>query len=190
MGEEEEEPDKPKTERAEPETGPPLLTPLSEDTSLDVAPVWSVRSSSSIMDNFAIAIVKSNLWQGAYCFSTQGKIFQNVYIGKIIQHYKTLFIFLSKIIYDFHFKNHFYRFILGFGLKQLEQNFSPAPLPSVQEDYPIGPEIMEIIDPTGIEEERWRIDHLPKLKILPDEDQMEEGASEEEVEEEEQEEED
>lgn len=82
MIEEEEETEKPKAERVEPETGPPLLTPLSEDTSLEVKPMWSVRCSSNIIDNFAIAIVRSNLWPGAFCFSTQGKYFQNIYIGK------------------------------------------------------------------------------------------------------------
>lgn len=83
MGEEEEEEqqEKPKSERVEPETGPPLLTPLSEDASLDAVPVWSVRSSSTVVENFAMAIARSNLWPGAYCFTTQGKYFQNVYIG-------------------------------------------------------------------------------------------------------------
>lgn len=81
LGEEEEEQEKPKTERVEPETGPPLLTPLSEDTSVEVMPVWNVRTSSTVIENFAIAYVRSNLWPGAYCFSTQGKLFQNIYIG-------------------------------------------------------------------------------------------------------------
>lgn len=38
------------------------------------------------------------------------------------------------------------------------------PLPPVEQDYPTGPEILEIIDPTGAEEEAWRIAHLPKEK--------------------------
>lgn len=74
-------------------------------------------------------------------------------------------------------------------MKNLEQNFSPAPLPAVQEDYPIGPEIMEIADPTGMDEERWRIDHLPKpkpvIEALPGEGLGEEEEPEEEEEEDE-----
>ncbi|CAH1982989.1 unnamed protein product [Acanthoscelides obtectus] len=143
MGEEEEDQgDKQKIERVEPETGPPLLTPLSEDATMEGIPPWSVRSSSNIIENFAIAVIRSNLWPGAYCFSTQGKMFQNVY--------------------------------LGFGLKYLPQNYSPLPLPPVQQEYPSGPEIMEIMDPTGAEEEQWRIDHLPKPKpVLPEGEEAE-----------------
>lgn len=65
----------------EPETGPPLLTPLSEDASLEAVPPWSVRKTSGLIQEFAIAVVRSNLWPGAYCFATQGKTFQNVYLG-------------------------------------------------------------------------------------------------------------
>lgn len=77
----EEEGGKPAVAGPEPETGPPLLTPLSEDASLETVPPWSVRTSSGIVQDYAIAIVRSNLWPGAYCFATQGKIFQNVYLG-------------------------------------------------------------------------------------------------------------
>ncbi|CAH1112392.1 unnamed protein product [Psylliodes chrysocephalus] len=136
----------------EPETGPPLLTPLSEDAAVEAVPPWSVRCSSNIMDDFAIAVVRSNLWPGAYCFSTQGKLFQNIY--------------------------------LGFGLKYMEHNFSPMPLPPVQQEYPTGAEIMEIADPTGAEEEKWRVDHLPKpqeeLPVIGEE--LGEGEEEEEEE--------
>lgn len=34
-------------------------------------------------------------------------------------------------------------------------------------------------DPSGLDEERWRIDHLPKPKILPAQDEGEEGEGEE-----------
>lgn len=84
MGEEEEGEGKPKVAGAEPETGPPLLTPLSEDASLEAVPPWSTRASSGLMQEHAIAIVRSNLWPGAYCFATQGKLFQNVYLGNNI----------------------------------------------------------------------------------------------------------
>lgn len=76
--------------------------------------------------------------------------------------------------------SYFILFITGSGLKHLEENFSPTPLSDVQQDYPIGPEIMEMLDPSGIEEERWRIDHLPKPKPIPGESGEEEGLGEEE----------
>ncbi|KAL3287098.1 hypothetical protein HHI36_001582 [Cryptolaemus montrouzieri] len=150
---EEEEDEKPKTVAPEPETGPPLLTPLSEDAQIESVPAWSVRSSSKIMEEFAVAIVRSHLWPGAYCFATQGKLFQNIY--------------------------------LGYGLKYQVTNFSPSPLPPIQQDYPPGPEIMEMFDPTGPEEEDWRIAHLPKPKpVAPEEEEEEEEEEDEEDDEE------
>ncbi|CAH0550690.1 unnamed protein product [Brassicogethes aeneus] len=149
MGEGEEEKEKPIG--PEPETGPPLLTPCSEDATLEAVPAWSIRCSSKIAEEYAIAIVRSNLWPGGYTFTTQGKLWQNIY--------------------------------LGFGLKYLEHNFSPTPLPPVQQDYPIGPEIMEIMDPTGAQEEEWRIAHLPKpppIKIMGGEELGEEEEDEDE----------
>ncbi|KAF5307476.1 hypothetical protein FQR65_LT06831 [Abscondita terminalis] len=139
----------------EPETGPPLLTPLSEDATLEAILPWSVRVSSTIVSDYALAVVRSNLWPGAYCFSTQGKIFQNVYIGS--------------------------------GHKYMSHNFTPDPLPYVEQDYPLGPEIMEMTDPTGAQEEQWRLDHLPPPPCEP---QVGDEADEEEAEEEEEEEDD
>ncbi|XP_030763853.1 LOW QUALITY PROTEIN: radial spoke head protein 6 homolog A-like [Sitophilus oryzae] len=156
LGEEDEE-DKEKAPKAEPETGPPLLTPLSEDASLEAVTPWSVRTSSEIIDMYALAVVRSNLWPGAYAFSTQGKTFHNIYIGN--------------------------------GLKYMQHNFSPSPLPTVQQEYPVGPEILEVMDPTGAEEEQWRIDHLPKPKEIVGEGGEEAEAEEAEGEEEEEEEE-
>lgn len=126
----EEEGGKPGGMGPEPETGPPLLTPLSEDASVEAVPPWSVRTSSGLLQDFAIAIVRSHIWPGAYCFASQRKIFHNIY--------------------------------LGFGHKYVSHNFTPLPLPPVEQDYPLGPEIMEMTDPTGAQEEEWRIAHLPK----------------------------
>lgn len=69
----------------------------------------------------------------------------------------------------------------------MEHNFSPLPLPPVQQEYPTGPEVMEVLDPSGAEEEQWRIDHLPKPKPPPmgEEAEGEEGEEEEEEDEEE-----
>ncbi|XP_055056458.2 radial spoke head protein 4 homolog A [Misgurnus anguillicaudatus] len=73
--EQEEEPDEP-----EPEVGPPLLTPLSEDAMINDTPPWSIRMSSNLIPQFAIAVLRSNRWPGAHAFA-YGKKFGNIYIG-------------------------------------------------------------------------------------------------------------
>ncbi|XP_051520358.1 radial spoke head protein 6 homolog A [Myxocyprinus asiaticus] len=71
----EEEPDEP-----EPEVGPPLLTPLSEDEKINDTPPWSSMISSNLIPQFSIAVLRSNLWPGAYAYAS-GKKFGNIYIG-------------------------------------------------------------------------------------------------------------
>jgi radial spoke head protein 4/6 len=61
---EEEAPDEP-----EPEVGPSLLTPLSEDVEVDGQAPWSVKVSSSLVPQFAISVIRSNLWPGAHAFA-------------------------------------------------------------------------------------------------------------------------
>ncbi|XP_071961999.1 radial spoke head protein 6 homolog A-like [Antedon mediterranea] len=73
--EEREEPDEP-----EPEVGPPVLTPISEDVEIESTPPWTARLSSTLVPQYAIAMMQSNLWPGAYAFGTEKK-FENVYIG-------------------------------------------------------------------------------------------------------------
>ncbi|XP_036381583.1 radial spoke head protein 6 homolog A [Megalops cyprinoides] len=73
--EKEEEPDEP-----EPEVGPPLLTPLSEDAEINNTPPWNSRMSSTLIPQYAVAVLRSNLWPGAYAYAT-GKKFENIYIG-------------------------------------------------------------------------------------------------------------
>lgn len=73
--EEREEPDEP-----EPEVGPALLTPLSEDVEVDNMPPWTARLSSKLVSQYAIAVLHSNLWPGAHAFGTEKK-FENIYIG-------------------------------------------------------------------------------------------------------------
>ncbi|CAH8840240.1 unnamed protein product [Trichobilharzia szidati] len=73
--EEEEEPDEP-----EPETGPPLLTPLSEDAEIGSIPPWSTRITSQLIPHYAFAVLSSNVWPGAYAIA-QGRFFENIYIG-------------------------------------------------------------------------------------------------------------
>jgi radial spoke head protein 4A len=68
--EEKEEPDEP-----EPEIGPQLLTPLSEDVEIDGQPAWTCKISSNLVSQFSIAIVRSNLWPGAYAFAHDKYVF-------------------------------------------------------------------------------------------------------------------
>ncbi|KAL7301341.1 hypothetical protein TKK_0006072 [Trichogramma kaykai] len=64
----------------EKEIGPPLLTSLSEDVAADGAIPWSARLSSSAQPDVAVALLRSNIWPGAYTFAAD-KCFGNVYIG-------------------------------------------------------------------------------------------------------------
>jgi radial spoke head protein 4A len=56
-------------EEPEPEVGPPLLTPLSEDAEIGGLPPWTTRISSKLVPQYAIAVVDSNLWPGAHAFA-------------------------------------------------------------------------------------------------------------------------
>ncbi|KAL8621482.1 hypothetical protein ACOMHN_058243 [Nucella lapillus] len=73
--EEREEPDEP-----EPEVGPPLLTPLAEDDEISSMPAWTPGLSSNLIPQYAIAVLRSNLWPGACAFGFEKK-FENVYVG-------------------------------------------------------------------------------------------------------------
>ncbi|XP_070688212.1 radial spoke head protein 6 homolog A [Pempheris klunzingeri] len=73
--EKEEEPDEP-----EPEVGPPLLTPLSQDAEMFNIPPWSSKISSTLTSQHALAILRSNLWPGAYAYAC-GKKYENIYVG-------------------------------------------------------------------------------------------------------------
>lgn len=73
--EEREEPDEP-----EPEQGPPLLTPLSEDVEVDGMPPWTAQKSSTLIPQYSLAVMHSNLWPGAHAFALERK-FENLYVG-------------------------------------------------------------------------------------------------------------
>ncbi|XP_069025302.1 radial spoke head protein 4 homolog A isoform X1 [Embiotoca jacksoni] len=78
--EKEEDPDEP-----EPETGPPLLTSLSQDAEMFNVPPWSLRLSSTLTPQHAITVLRSNLWPGAFAY-TCGKKFENFYVGWGLKH--------------------------------------------------------------------------------------------------------
>lgn len=73
--EKEEEPDEP-----EPEVGPPILTPISQDVEMFGTPPWSLKLSSTLTSQHAEAVLRSNLWPGAYAYAC-GKKFDNMYVG-------------------------------------------------------------------------------------------------------------
>ncbi|CAH0728637.1 unnamed protein product, partial [Brenthis ino] len=136
----------------EPESGPSLFSPLSEDNRLEGQNAWTARISSILTQDRAIAILRSNIWPGAVAYSTTGKKSECMYVG--------------------------------WGLKNQPPNFTPLQLAKPQQEYAIGPEVMEMADPTFADEEAYRIAHLPPPPPpeLPGE---EEGFPEEEEEEDE-----
>ncbi|XP_009271903.1 PREDICTED: radial spoke head protein 6 homolog A [Aptenodytes forsteri] len=83
--EEEEEEDEEEEKAEEPdelqqEIGPPLLTPLSEDEGIQNIPAWTAQPSTNLIPQYAVAILQSNRWPGAYAFAS-GKKFDNIYFG-------------------------------------------------------------------------------------------------------------
>ncbi|KAG8553139.1 hypothetical protein GDO81_003295 [Engystomops pustulosus] len=66
-GEEEEKEDE---EEPEPEVGPPLLTPLSEDAEINNTPPWTAYLSSTHIPQYALAVLRSNLWPGAFTIAS------------------------------------------------------------------------------------------------------------------------
>ncbi|XP_029661316.1 radial spoke head protein 6 homolog A [Formica exsecta] len=150
--EEEEEAEKDEVKTIEKEIGPPLLTPLSEDATVDSVIPWTARQSSYLQPDIAIALVRSNVWPGGFAFAV-GRRFANVYIG--------------------------------WGHKYNAYNYSPPNMPPIQDQYKIGPEIMEIRDPTVDEEGIYRIAPTEQEEEILDEEKAEDEEEDEEEEDEE-----
>ncbi|XP_059048226.1 radial spoke head protein 6 homolog A [Achroia grisella] len=130
-GLEEEEDDGPPP--VEPEVGPPLFSPLSEDARVEGLPAWSPRISTNLAPDRALAVLRSNIWPGAVAYATNGKKSECMYVG--------------------------------WGHKFRPPNYSPSQLPRPQDEYVIGPEVMEMADPTFADEEAYRIAHLPPVPL-------------------------
>ncbi|XP_043473694.1 radial spoke head protein 6 homolog A [Leptopilina heterotoma] len=62
------------------EESTPLLTPLSEDETSKFFTPWSSRQSSQFQQNISIAIVRSNVWPGAFTFALNKRLI-NLYVG-------------------------------------------------------------------------------------------------------------
>ncbi|NXL85093.1 RSH4A protein, partial [Alectura lathami] len=78
-GEEEEEKDE-EPDELQQEIGPPLLTPLSEDEGIQNIPAWTAQLSTDLIPQYAVAVLQSNRWPGAYAFAS-GTKFSNIYFG-------------------------------------------------------------------------------------------------------------
>lgn len=81
--EEEEEEDKPEEEEEQIETGPRLLTEISNDTPLGKHDAWTVRQSTSL-SRYSIVTARSNRWPGAYAYANSvgtSVKFANIYVG-------------------------------------------------------------------------------------------------------------
>ncbi|CAM4545727.1 unnamed protein product [Lepidochelys olivacea] len=144
-GEEEEKAEEPDEPR--PEVGPPLLTPLSEDAEIQNIPPWTSQLSTNLVPQYAIAVLQSNLWPGAYSYAI-GKKFDNIY--------------------------------LGWGHKYSPDNYSPSMPPPVQTEYPSGPEITEMNDPTVEEEQALKAAQEEALAAAEEMDEIEEEEEEDE----------
>ncbi|XP_040832434.1 radial spoke head protein 6 homolog A [Ochotona curzoniae] len=140
LGEEEEKADE-GVEEVEQEVGPPLLTPLSEDAEIMHLSPWTTRLSCGLCPQYSVAIVRSNLWPGAYTYAV-GKKFENLYIG--------------------------------WGHKYSPENFNPALPAPVQQEYPSGPEITEMSDPTVEEEQALKAAQEQALAVTEEEEEDEE----------------
>lgn len=76
MGEEEEEETRGGPEA---EVGPPLLTPLSEDAIVDSIIPWRVLQSSHVQLDQAVALIRSNIWPGAFAFACGRCVHSSLY---------------------------------------------------------------------------------------------------------------
>ncbi|XP_047131645.1 radial spoke head protein 4 homolog A isoform X1 [Hydra vulgaris] len=77
---EEESEDEANKESIKPETGPTILSSVADDSNVGVHRAWSVRISSKVLPDYAVAVAHSNLWPGAVSIA-KGKFFENLYIG-------------------------------------------------------------------------------------------------------------
>ena len=66
---------------------------------------------------------------------------------------------------------------IGHGHKYSSDNYSPPPVPEIQEEFPSGPEITEVEDPTPEEEAALR---AAQQEAAEAEEEMEEEGEEEE----------
>uniref|UniRef100_U3K0L8 Radial spoke head component 4A n=2 Tax=Ficedula albicollis TaxID=59894 RepID=U3K0L8_FICAL len=77
---EDEEEEEEEVEEEQEERGPPLLTLISEDEGMKDIPAWTAQTSTDLIPQYSVAILRSNRWPGAYAFAS-GRKFENIYFG-------------------------------------------------------------------------------------------------------------
>ncbi|XP_001639413.2 radial spoke head protein 4 homolog A isoform X1 [Nematostella vectensis] len=78
--EEEEDEERDEVEEPKKETGPTLLMSVADDEPVNGMPAWTPYVSSELLPKYALAVMRSNRWPGAYAFAKDKK-FENIYIG-------------------------------------------------------------------------------------------------------------
>ncbi|KAI8806047.1 radial spokehead-like protein-domain-containing protein [Cladochytrium replicatum] len=147
-----------KLEGADPEEGPPILSPLAGDEDHGDIPAWSARLCSFLSPlKFSPVMLRSNRWPGAFVVAYNDK-FSNLYIGNGLK-----------------------------DLGNPSQSFIPPPLPEIQKEYGSGvegalgspDELVEQVDPTAEEEAAFEAEQKAKEEALKgDQEEEEEGGEE------------
>ncbi|ORX86769.1 hypothetical protein BCR32DRAFT_324838 [Anaeromyces robustus] len=142
-------------ERVEPESGPQLLTPISQDDENDDIPSWvSKYCSRTLAPQFNPVCISSTRWPGAHTVALSDK-FSSIYIGDGMKCY---------------------------GNTYLSAYHIPQPLTNIMTEYQeneVEKEITEQIDPTVEEEKAFEEEQAEKLR---EKEEDEEGTEEEEEE--------
>lgn len=116
---------------------------------------WSSKMSSILTSQHAVAVVRSNLWPGAYAYACGKYVKRTAYHGSLFdfsQYPEDSFI-IYKWPCAFSDVRKFENIYVGWGLKYSGEGYSPPVPPLPQKEYPSGPEITEALDPT-LEEEQ------------------------------------
>ncbi|ORX48989.1 hypothetical protein BCR36DRAFT_371054 [Piromyces finnis] len=153
--EEEDNDEENEAEKVEPETGPQLLSPISQDDENDDIPSWvSKFCSRTLAPQFNPVCISSTRWPGAHTVALSDK-FSSIYIGDGMKCY---------------------------GNTYLSAFHIPQPLTAVMSEYQeneLDKEITEQIDPTVEEERAFEEEQAEKLR---EKEEDEEGSEEEEEE--------
>ena len=140
-------------------------------------PPWTAHRSSILVPQYAISVMHSNLWPGAHAFAVERYVTQadlalvrEPLIPGPIKPLGTSQRVVSHLALDmneheipktnfvmpmFNVRK-FENIYIGWGQKYGAENYSPPAPPVPQEEFPSGPEITEVEDPTVEEEKALR----------------------------------
>ncbi|KAJ3189489.1 Radial spoke head protein 4 A [Gaertneriomyces sp. JEL0708] len=137
-------------EQAEPETGPEILSPITDDEAHGETPAWVSRMCSQMSTaRFSPVQLRSTSWPGATVIAYNDK-FVNIYIGDGLKDAS-----------------------LGDG-----GQYAPPPLPPMQHEYE-GDDINELMDPTMAEEQAFEDERKAREEDQEGSEEEEEEAEEE-----------